>query len=119
MQPRNEKTGKQSPMDVKTYRAATMQEALSLVRRDLGPTAAVLHTREVRGAGLMGWIPGWRRIEVTASAQVNVPSRLPAQPRDEKSRSAARNTVHSAHALIAPPKVADGKVPDELQTVAA
>ena len=29
-------------MNIKTYRARTMQEALALVRRDLGPQAAVL-----------------------------------------------------------------------------
>ena len=40
-------------MNVKTYRAKTMQEALALVRRELGPEAAVLHTREVRGGGLL------------------------------------------------------------------
>lgn len=54
-----------------------MQEALALVRRELGPTAAVLHTREIGGSPLLSWIPGLRRIEVTASAEVNVPSRLP------------------------------------------
>jgi len=69
-------------MDVRTYRAATMQEALALVRRELGPSAAVLHTREVRGKGLLSWIPAKRQIEVTASKEFNVPSRLPssAQP---------------------------------------
>lgn len=54
-----------------------MQEALALVRRDLGPSAAVLHTREIRGSRLLSWIPGARQIEITASAHVNVPSRLP------------------------------------------
>lgn len=54
-----------------------MQEALALVRRDLGPAAAVLHTREIRGSRLLSWIPGARQIEITASAHVNVPSRLP------------------------------------------
>ena len=34
-------------MELRTYRAATMHEALALVRRELGPDAAVLHTREV------------------------------------------------------------------------
>ncbi len=53
-----------------------MQEALVLVRRDLGPKAAVLHTREVRGSGLLGWLSGSRQIEVMASTEVNVPSRL-------------------------------------------
>ncbi|HEX7448212.1 MAG TPA: flagellar biosynthesis protein FlhF [Pirellulales bacterium] len=64
-------------MDVRTFRAPTMQEALALVRRDLGPSAAVLHTREIRGSRLLSWIPGARQIEITASAHVNVPSRLP------------------------------------------
>ncbi len=64
-------------MEVRTFRAPTMQEALSLVRRELGPDAAVLHTREVRAGRLLGWLPGRGQIEVTASTQVAVPSRLP------------------------------------------
>jgi len=64
-------------MDVRTYRAATMHDALQLVRRELGPEAAVLHTREVRRPRWFGLLPGTRQIEVTASAGVNVPSRLP------------------------------------------
>jgi len=67
-------------MDIRTYRAGTMREALILVRRELGPDAAVLHTREVRTRRLFGWLAGPRQIEVTASAGVNVPSRLPLRP---------------------------------------
>jgi flagellar biosynthesis protein FlhF len=63
-------------MEVKTYRAATMHDALALVRCDLGPDAAVLHTREVPVGRLWGWLFGLRQIEVTASADVNVPSRF-------------------------------------------
>ncbi len=62
-------------MNIKTYRAASIQEALSVVRRELGPSASVLHAREVRG-GWLSWVPGWRRIEVVASDEVQVPSRL-------------------------------------------
>jgi flagellar biosynthesis protein FlhF len=62
-------------MEAKTYRARSMQEALELVRRELGPDAALLHTREVRG-GLFGLL-GQRRIEVVAASAVNVPSRWP------------------------------------------
>jgi len=55
-----------------------MQDALLLVRQDLGPRAAVLRTREVHRSGLMRWLRGPDRcIEVTASASVVVPSRLP------------------------------------------
>jgi flagellar biosynthesis protein FlhF len=59
-----------------------MHEALVLVRRELGPDAAVLHTREVRTSRLFGLISGSRQIEVTASAGVNVPSRLPRSSAD-------------------------------------
>jgi len=48
-----------------------------MVRADLGPDAAVLHTREIRGHRLLRWIPGVRKFEVAASLDVNVPSRLP------------------------------------------
>ena len=64
-------------METKTYRAKSMQDALDQIRYELGPNAAVLHTREVRG-GLLRRLMGGRQIEVTASATVNVPSRLPA-----------------------------------------
>ena len=71
-------------MELKTYRAPTMHEALAMVRHDLGPDAAVLHTREVQSRRFFGWFTGPREIEVTASRGVNVPSRLPARsPYDE------------------------------------
>ncbi len=57
-----------------------MQEALSKVRFELGPEAAVLHTREVHAGGWLRWFNGRRHIEITASTQVAVPSRLPPRP---------------------------------------
>jgi flagellar biosynthesis protein FlhF len=63
-------------MQVRTYRATTMQEALARIRSELGPDAAILHTREVRTNRWFGLIAGSSEIEVTASANVNVPSRL-------------------------------------------
>src|SRR5882757_735747 len=64
-------------MDIKTFRAKTMRDALELVRRELGPSASVLHTREVNG-GPIGRLVFGRRYEVAASLNANVPSRLPA-----------------------------------------
>jgi flagellar biosynthesis protein FlhF len=64
-------------MNIKTFKAKTMRDALDLVRRELGPGAAVLHTREVNSGPLSRLVFG-RRYEVAASASVNVPSRLPA-----------------------------------------
>ncbi len=62
-------------MDLRTYRARSLQEALRLVRADLGPDASVLHTRDV-ATGISRWLGGTNQIEVTASAEVQVPSRL-------------------------------------------
>src|SRR4051795_9644994 len=71
-------------MDIKTYRAKTMRDALELVRRELGPSAAVLHTREVNGGPLRRLVFG-RKYEGAASAAVNVPSRLPERVQEEVS----------------------------------
>jgi flagellar biosynthesis protein FlhF len=73
-------------MEVKTYRAANMCDALRMVRRELGPDAVVLQARDVRARRMLGLLAGRREIEVTASAGVNVPSRL----------TAARSTVGAA-----------------------
>ncbi len=69
-------------MEVRTFRAATIQEALALVRRELGPEAAVLQTRHVPRPGLWNRLRRRTEVEVTASLQVQVPSRV--QPRPEK-----------------------------------
>ena len=39
-------------MQVKTYRAPSIQDALRMVRDDLGPDAAVLQTREIKRSWL-------------------------------------------------------------------
>jgi flagellar biosynthesis protein FlhF len=65
-------------MEIKTFKAKTMRDALELVRRELGPAASVLHARELNG-GPIGRLVFGRRFEVAASAAVQVPSRLPAE----------------------------------------
>jgi len=94
-----------SLMELKTYRAATMHEALELVRHELGPDAAVLHTREVRGTGLAGLFRRARQIEVTASSGVNVPSRLPPVSQEAPSQGNADPNAVSGLDLehVAPP----------------
>ena len=64
-------------MHIHTYRVRSLAEAIRVVREELGPDAALLHTRRV-GSPLLGWLGG-RTLEVTASADANVPSRLPPQ----------------------------------------
>ena len=53
-------------MDIKTFRAKTMPQALDLVRQELGPEAMVLHTRE-RHASLLGRLFIGRSYEIAAT----------------------------------------------------
>ena len=51
-------------MHIRTFRAASLQDALDQIRHQMGPDASVLHTRQVRD-GWMGWL-GRTYVEVTA-----------------------------------------------------
>lgn len=62
-------------MDVRTYRADTLQEALWAVREELGPRAAVLQTREIP-RNWLSWLTGKRMVEVVASGNFEVASRF-------------------------------------------
>jgi flagellar biosynthesis protein FlhF len=102
-------------MELKIYRASTMSEALALVRRELGPDAAVLHTREVQQRRLFGLFSGRRMIEVTASRGVNVPSRLKAkEPAETASTKKSASPTYARPVASAPPSVLD---PPRQQTV--
>jgi flagellar biosynthesis protein FlhF len=68
-------------MPLHTFQARSLAEALRLVREELGPDASVLHTREV-GSTLARFF-GVRIIEVTASAELSAPSRLPPLAHEE------------------------------------
>ena len=61
-------------MNLKTYRAASMAQALSEVKKDLGKDAVILHTRSYRVGAVMGmggkqmieiWYSDWRRHDLT------------------------------------------------------
>jgi flagellar biosynthesis protein FlhF len=58
--------------DVRTFKAGSMQEALDLVRREMGPDAVILHTRELSQPKFFRWRKEAERVEVTAGTGVNV-----------------------------------------------
>jgi len=77
-------------MEPKTYQAATMAKALAEVKRDLGPSAVILHTRRFREGGVLGLLGGHFVWEVQAAPNVNVLPRVgsgKSGPTGERDRS--------------------------------
>jgi flagellar biosynthesis protein FlhF len=70
-------------MKVKTYRAATLREALDKVKRDLGADAFILGQREIRPSNLLGLVQK-ARVEVTAAVD---PSSMPSPAEPAKKRT--------------------------------
>jgi len=101
-------------MQIKTFRAKTMQQALTLVRRELGPDASVLHTRELNGSLVRRMLFG-RKYEVAASTQVNVPSRLPARMQEQRSEDRGLAVA----VLPAPGSMLDRQVAGQLDRLQA
>jgi flagellar biosynthesis protein FlhF len=75
--------------DVRTFRAATMQEALDLVRNELGADAVILHTRQVARRRLLPWRKPAEDVEITASLTLDVGA-------NAERKSAKRTTTNTA-----------------------
>lgn len=110
-------------MEVKTFRAKSMREALQRVRTELGPDAAVLTTREIRPSAISRVFGKTRQIEVTASLEVNVPTRIPsvtqhaeATPQQNTMATTASPGVADVHRFVPSSDQASGGVSLDLST---
>lgn len=65
--------------EVRTFRAATMQQAMDVVRREFGPEAVILHTRETAASKVWPWSRRPAEVEVTAGRDVFASSRTSSQ----------------------------------------
>ena len=80
--------------DVRTFKAASMQEALEIVRREMGPEAVILHTREIPAPRFLKWRKTSERVEVTAGTGVNIRApRALRQPPGNRAASGALSSV--------------------------
>lgn len=68
---------------IRTFRAASTEEAVSQIRREMGVDAVVLEVKEVTSRGLFGWLSSRRQVEVTAS----MPAASQRSPRSSASQS--------------------------------
>lgn len=60
--------------DVRTYRARSMQEALEVIRRELGPEAVILHSQENSSSGFWPWSRRATGVQVTAGRDLDLSS---------------------------------------------
>ncbi|MEM9353867.1 MAG: flagellar biosynthesis protein FlhF [Planctomycetota bacterium] len=87
-------------MQIKTFRAKTMQQALDQVRSELGPEATVLHTRELN-TGLVSWLFRGREIEVAASCTTSAPAQQPRAAAAQAYATAAGQGVETDFSPVA------------------
>ncbi|MHB1156289.1 MAG: flagellar biosynthesis protein FlhF [Phycisphaerales bacterium] len=90
-------------MNLRTFQGGSMAHALTLVKKEMGGDAVILHTRTYRTGGWLG-IGGKNVVEITASNDVNVtPRPRNAQPKTETrlavgvSPRAAGNTLQRTY----------------------
>lgn len=82
-------------MKLKTYRAHTMADALSAVKKDLGKDAVILHTKTVKVGGLLG-LGSKTMVEITAADEDVPAARRGQRPRAETVPAAAPVTRSAA-----------------------
>jgi len=52
---------------IRTFRAASTDEAMSQIRREMGVDAVVVEVKQVASGGLLGWLSSRKQVEVTAT----------------------------------------------------
>ena len=101
-------------MHIRTFRAASLQEALEEIREQMGSDASVLHTRQVRD-GFMGWL-GRTYVEVTAGLKdvhstQSHDSALSGISTEDHEKSSDSNSSHLRYHSPEGPPVSSGRFP--------
>ena len=90
-------------MNLKRYRVKNIKEALAFIKRDLGPDALIVSTRQVKeGKGAFGMF-GKTMLEVTAAASEAKKPSVRAKTADTKEVETYRNdseTVSYTHLTL-------------------
>jgi flagellar biosynthesis protein FlhF len=96
-------------MNLKTYQATTMAEALANVRRELGKEAVILNTRNIRKGGFLG-LGGRNVVEITATSGVRV-------LHPEQRKKVLKNTAESGAKIVSSPSPVRDHLQQELSLV--
>ncbi len=68
-------------MQVKKFLAPSLAQALAQVKEDLGEEAVILHSRQVRGQGLLGWLRPPQYEVIAAKERQSPPPKPKAKPK--------------------------------------
>ncbi|MDX1969171.1 MAG: flagellar biosynthesis protein FlhF [Planctomycetaceae bacterium] len=86
--------------DVRTFRAANMQAALDIVRREMGQDAVILHTRQIDKRGLLPFFRSKPEVEITAGIGAQI---RPTKPNTGTIAAASATRKGVSNADLAPP----------------
>ncbi|MBI1311885.1 flagellar biosynthesis protein FlhF [bacterium] len=86
--------------EVRTYRAASMHEALAIVRKEVGADAVILHTRHVTQRRLIPFLRGRDQVEVTVGVGVNVRSHAASVPSPSNLPPSSSSTGNSVSSVM-------------------
>jgi flagellar biosynthesis protein FlhF len=92
--------------DVRTFTADSMQEALDVVRQEMGADAVILHTRHIEKRRFFPWLKSRQEVEITAGlgAKTNGATLRTAEDSEKSSHVATRRLI-SADDLAPPPQL--------------
>lgn len=79
-------------MTIKTFRAKSVSDALAQIKRELGPDAVILHTRNYKAGGVLG-VGASSITEITATSSMTLAERAPRPSRRARSAPMAISAV--------------------------
>ncbi len=85
---------------VRTFRAATADDALAQMRREMGVDAVVVEVKQVAAGGLFGWLSSRQTFEVTASRPTNPQRSVKSTSQIRSSGPTTQGTIASAAAKV-------------------
>ena len=80
--------------NIRTFKAATVEDALAQIRREMGFDAVVVETKQVERRSLLPWVASRHEVEVRAA-------RVPAQRRAQAERQSSSPRTLAAHSATA------------------
>ena len=89
--------------EVRKFTAESMQQALDVVRREMGPDAVILHTRQVAKRRFFPWPKTRQEVEITAGSGVTTARPAAAKPSITSAVSAAPSRRFISPDDLAPP----------------